>query len=231
MCFFLSYLSANELHFVLMITFSFHFTDNVFSCHADGQAIAKKLSKMITQATVTLNKLLTKSNALLSGVSSEISFEEAKNPLSTLYGDSTVRTEIPACLPSPLKRKLIDTYCLCERCSEELSFLSEEVQRLKSFYESQISVIDDVIQRTTDLGIHSLLLKKKTVHSRELYNLKLFLSELFPAIDFSECLKPQTCEVLTDGTCIYPGLTDLTPTFTEYDTSESESELSSEEDD
>lgn len=92
--------------------------------------------------------------------------------------------------------------------------MSSEVARLKSFYLSQITVMDEALSLTEDRGIHSLLRKKKVLVFQVLYQLKTTLSQLFPETDFSECVNYQSYEVSTDGTCIYP---ESTFTVTESD--------------
>lgn len=113
---------------------------SVFSYVVDGQAIAIKLSKQITQRTNGIKAAVTKYNSSLSsledwieGLPAELQFDEAKDPGSQLYSHLNCQPSNDD-TPFTVKRAAIDLHNFLERCKEEQELLLLEVERLIKFY-------------------------------------------------------------------------------------------------
>lgn len=109
-------------------------------CTVDGQAIAIKLSKQITQRTNAIKATVTKYNASLNALEdwiedllAEIQFEEAKDPGSQLYCHLYLQPSNDN-IPFTVKRAAIDLHNFLERCKEEQELLVVEVERLFNHY-------------------------------------------------------------------------------------------------
>jgi hypothetical protein len=165
---------------------------------------------MLDQATLSLKRILAKTNALLCDGCDDISFEEAKNPSSTVYSSVTTVSLPSSRLPASVKRRLIELHCLGERCSEEISLIKADLTNLKAFYEGQLVTIHRVIGQDPidnsklSFGLQSMLRRKQTLVHNELYLLGQTLGEFFPDIGLTGYGRPHSYEISFDGSCVYP---------------------------
>ena len=174
----------------------FNFSNSIF---VDGQAVAKKVSKTLDQATSSLKKLLCRFNTLKvsSSDATEIPFDEAKNPRT--YSDVCDQSKTSSLMPTSLRHKLIEAHCLQERCVEEVDLLNEEIARLTAFYDDQIGILGELCNSLQDGGggIRSLLERKKLLMLHTFLQLKATLSG-----------KPvearKAFEVVGDLACVFP---------------------------
>lgn len=109
-------------------------------CVIDGQAIAIKLSKQITQKTNAIKATITKYNASLKALEDwvqslpeEIQFEQAKDPDSLLYSHLQNQPTNDN-IPFTVKRSAIDLHCFLQRCKEEQELLGLEIERLFRYH-------------------------------------------------------------------------------------------------
>ena len=89
----------------------------------DGQAIAIKLSKQSEKVVKSIKKTVLEINEVLDVDEPPVTYEEAKDPMSSLYSATAVQS---ANLPASLKRQIIDWSCLKARCQEEMSMIKDE---------------------------------------------------------------------------------------------------------
>ena len=142
----------------------------------DGQAVAIKLSKQITQRTNAIKSTLAKYNASLKsledwveGLPNEIDFDEAKEPESQLYSDLNMET-VQDSVPFTVKRTAIDLHNFVERCKEEQELLGREVEKLISHYQSKKEVLESFI--TQHSGIQPKFIRGAVaVFKKEVVNL------------------------------------------------------------
>ena len=110
--------------------------------YVDGQDIATKLSKQITQRTNSIRSSVVKYNAGLAfwndqfeGLPEALQFDEVKDPESEFY--LHVRGASSGDTPLSVKRKVIDLHNFVCRCKEEINYLELEMKRLVLHYESE----------------------------------------------------------------------------------------------
>ncbi|XP_028404241.1 uncharacterized protein LOC114537187 isoform X4 [Dendronephthya gigantea] len=114
--------------------------------YADGQAIAEKVSKQITQRTNSAKVVVEKYNASLAawkdnvtGLPEELEFDKVKDPESDLYKDFRESTLSEDQVPYSVKKSAIDLHNFIERCKEETSYLKTEMCRLVTYHQTQKS--------------------------------------------------------------------------------------------
>ena len=110
--------------------------------YVDGQDIAAKLSKQITQRTNSIRSSVVKYNAGLAfwndqfeGLPEALQFDEVKDPESEFY--LHFRGASSGDIPLSVKRKVIDLHNFVCRCKEEINYLELEMKRLVLHYESE----------------------------------------------------------------------------------------------
>ncbi|XP_028403401.1 uncharacterized protein LOC114526098 [Dendronephthya gigantea] len=109
--------------------------------YADGQAIAAKLSKQITNKTNAIKATVAKYNAALAywkdpidGMPEPINFDDVKDPESPSYHHLRVTTPSDDNIPLEFKRSAIDLHNFVERCKEEIEYLDLEMVRLVEYF-------------------------------------------------------------------------------------------------
>jgi hypothetical protein len=123
----------------------------------DGQAIAAKLSKQITQRTNGIKVSVEKYNASLSswkekvdGMPEPLKFDDVKDPQCSIFADFRGNSSNQDGVPFSVKRNVIDLYHLIERCKEEVSYLNMEIVRLVKYYENRVSVLERFLHSHVD---------------------------------------------------------------------------------
>lgn len=123
----------------------------------------------------SIHKTLYELNGLLPETNSEILYDEAKDPKSSIY--SAIQEESSS-VPATLKRQIIDLSCLTKRCEEEIAMVKGEMKRLVSFIENEIRLIDEAVNTLVpqsdvpvNAGLTACLKKKKMVYSTQISSL------------------------------------------------------------
>ena len=144
------------------------------SKYADGQAITIKLSNQIGKVVNEMKRGLSSFNDL---GESEIDFMEIKDPQSPTYSCLLKNEQDGNCIPTSLKKRLVELTHLLDRCEEELSMVREEMKTLENFIKYQITEIEKyvvskgVCANSFDKGLHCLLLQKQLMHRKYLQSL------------------------------------------------------------
>ena len=125
-----------------------------------------------------MRKAISCHNALHSAVS--LSFDEAKDPSSELYSNLQFPSTLTHVVPGCTRRTAIELHCLKERCEEEISLLTSEMERLVAFIHNQMKVLATEINKevtadtnTLALGLKSLFLSKRAEFVKQLQTLKI----------------------------------------------------------
>lgn len=93
-------------------------------CHADGQKIAKRLSKSITKETATARNILDNYNSILSTIGDEpCSLQDVLCP-DAKFWEQNQQSNIA--MTWGAKKDLIQAYLLLKRSEEELAHLEKE---------------------------------------------------------------------------------------------------------
>ena len=78
-------------------------------------------------------------------------------------------------IPALVRRQIIDLFCLHNRCQEELELLKEEMNRLVSFLQNEIRLIDESVDahlpytdNPLNAGVIACLKKKRMIHCKYL---------------------------------------------------------------
>ena len=182
----------------LLLYCSVHIINDVFLCLSflsiDGQAIAIKLSKQITQRTNAIKTALGKYNASLKsledwieGLPKEIDFDEAKDPGSQLYGDfKSPAGQNQDTVPFTVKRSAIDLHNFLQRCGEERELLEIEVERLINYYLNQKQELESYGRELTEprtklmRGAVARFNKEIVNLNNTLYSLACLLADYLP---------------------------------------------------
>lgn len=105
----------------------------------------------------------------------QILYDDAKDPRSSIY--SEVQEEGDT-VPALVRRQIIDLFCLHNRCQEELELLKEEMNRLVSFLQNEIRLIDESVEALLPLtdnplnaGMITCLKKKRMIHCNHISSL------------------------------------------------------------
>ena len=117
-------------------------------CALDGQKIAKRLSSHINKETNTAKKLLQEYNVATSVVNDShvaVSTDEVLSPDSDFW-QPAVSTSSK--LPWRTQKEIMSAYSLMKRAGEELSLLSEEVQRVLAYCRQQKELIARQVRHT-----------------------------------------------------------------------------------
>lgn len=145
--------------------------------YADGQAIAIKLAKQIDKVVKSIHKTLSEINGCLPNDVPQILYDDAKDPKSSIY--SEVQEEGDT-VPALVRRQIIDLFCLHNRCQEELELLKEEMNRLVSFLQNEIRLIDESVDaylpytdNPLNAGVIACLKKKRMIHCNHISSLLL----------------------------------------------------------
>lgn len=173
----------------MLYDFNLYLLNRALSCVSDGQAIAVKLSKQITQRTNSIKTTIAKYNASLKsledwieGLPRKIEFDEAKDPRSQLYCDFNFQTNKDT-VPFTAKRSAIELHNFLERCKEEQEMLEMETERLVQYYldkkqelESYINVNGEVQSKILRGTVANF--KKDLINiNNALYSLKHMLND------------------------------------------------------
>ena len=138
--------------------------------HVDGQKIANKLSKQITKITSTIRSLLARHNSLCKDIGeTSLSMSDILDVESEVWShQSNQDTPGMVWISTSTKHDIIQSYMLIKRCEDEIAMVTDEMDCLKEYYRTQISVVSSTI---TDLeskpstaftqGAISLLVKLK----------------------------------------------------------------------
>lgn len=124
----------------------------------------------------SIHKTLFDVNEYLAHDSPRILYEDAKDPRSSIYGPA-VQQEGDT-VPALIRRQIIDQFCLQSRCQEELDLLKEEMNRLVSFLQNEIRLIDETVDSlvpVTDTpfnaGLIACLKRKRMIHCNHISSL------------------------------------------------------------
>lgn len=167
-----------------MIKFANFVTVLFLPFYVDGQEIAAKVSKQITQRTNSLKIAVEKYNASLAawknkvdGLPEELDFDGVKDPESNVFddfrGNTHVENQVPQ-VPFPVRRSVIDLHNFVERCKEELSYLHVEMVRLVSYHVTEKARFQEWIDENSDdtlvyvRGINCVLERKKREEDNKL---------------------------------------------------------------
>ena len=121
----------------------------------DGQAIATKVSKQITQRTNSLKVAVEKYNAALAawkdrvnGLPEELDFDTMKDPESEVFQDfrGNISSVSENQVPFSVRRNVIDLRNFIERCKEELSHLDVETLRLFHYHVAEKSRFEELVR-------------------------------------------------------------------------------------
>ena len=142
----------------------------------DCQAIAIKFSKQIEKVVKSIKKAVLEANEVLDVDEPHITYEEAKDPMSSLYSATAVQS---ANVPAFRKRQIIDWSCLKARCQAEMSMVKEEKGRFIHFISDQIRLIDKSVVNLTpyqcdirlNTGLIVCLKKKRMLYCNQIANL------------------------------------------------------------
>lgn len=161
--------------------------------HIDGQAIAVKLCKQITQKTNAIKVAIAKYNTALAfwkdqveGLPATIHFDEMKDPESPIYQHFRGAAHLQDEVPFALKRNIIELHNFVERCKEENEHLDVELMKLMVHYENQKAHMQSFIDAHVDeptvyiRGLNSLLQKRIRESENKLYALGSLLSTFLP---------------------------------------------------
>ncbi|XP_022809734.1 uncharacterized protein LOC111346726 [Stylophora pistillata] len=108
----------------------------------DGQAIAIKLAKQINKVAKSVLKTLSEVNGYLPNDVPQILYDDAKDPKSSIYSEFQEEGDT---VPALVRRQIIDHFCLHNRCPEELELLKEEMNRLVSFLQNEMRLLDESV--------------------------------------------------------------------------------------
>jgi len=110
---------------------------------SEGHALAKRLSKQITQVTKSVRTAIDEFNRLECSthwpLPCSVEFDEIKNPEADLW----LRSEFMGHSSSPpitIKRKAIDLYNLIDRTREEITLLQQEMVNVVDHFTSQQTI-------------------------------------------------------------------------------------------
>jgi hypothetical protein len=153
----------------------------LYFCVIDGQAIAIKLSKQITQKTNAIKATVTKYNASLDALEqwvrdlpTEITFEQAKDPNSQLYAHLHLQHTSDT-IPFAVKRSAIDLHQFLLRCKGEQQLLILEVERLfKHYIEKKVelhTICKSVAETRLDTGAVAIAKKELAEINNMLFTL------------------------------------------------------------
>ena len=117
----------------------------------------------------SIHKTLFDVNKYLVHDSPRILYDDAKDPRSSIYGPA-VQQEGDT-VQALIRRQIIDQFCLQTRCQEELDLLKEEMNRLVSFLQNEIRLLDETVDSLlpdTDTpfnaGLIACLKRKQMIH-------------------------------------------------------------------
>ena len=123
----------------------------------------------------SIKKTVLEANEMLHDDEQTITYEDAKDPMSSLY--LAIEAQV-ANVPATLKRQIIDWSCLKTRCEEEMCMLKEEKRRFLHFISDQIRLIDESLVNLLphcdirlNAGLIACLRKKRMLYSNQVSNL------------------------------------------------------------
>ena len=158
--------------------------------HLGGQKQAIRLSRKVTKHTNRMKVAISKYNGRLSVLKEhvavpvkQVSFNDAKDIKSSIYGDLTSMLSDATKIPFEVKKRIIDLKELEKRCNEEERMLESECARLLQYKTALINEMVGKVQLLQtegdrfSLGLSSMLmshcatLKKKVFGEKDAYNL------------------------------------------------------------
>ena len=126
----------------------------------------------------SIHKTLSEVNGYLPDDVPQILYDDAKYPRSSIY--SEVQEEGDA-VPALVRSQIIDLSCLHNRCQEELELLKEEMNRLVSFLQNEVRLIDESVNALLphtntplNAGVIACLKKKRMIHCNHISSLLLY---------------------------------------------------------
>lgn len=144
----------------------------------------------------SIHKTLSEVNGYLPDDALKILYEDAKDPTSSIYSEVEEERDT---VPALVRRQIIDLSCLHNRCQEELDLLKEEMNRLVSFIQNEIRLIDesvDALLPHTDTplnaGLIACLKKKRMIHCNHISSLLRLWGGIFDSpkpIDHADVAK------------------------------------------
>lgn len=175
-------MSFTFLHIVIIHYFVF----NSFIFIIDGQAIATKVSKQITQRTNSLKVAVEKYNASLAawkdrvnGLPEELDFDTVKDPESEVFQDFRGNISNKDQVPYSVRRNVIDLHNFIERCKEEISYLDDHHVTERARFEKWITEhSDDTLVYVR--GINCILEKRKREAENKLYAIGSIFGDRLP---------------------------------------------------
>ena len=102
---------------------------------------------------------------------------EIKDPQSPNYSSLLENEPDGNCVPTTIKKRLVELMHLQDRCEEELSMVKEEMKTLENFIQYQITEIEKYVvskgiwENSFDKGLRCRLLRKQLVHKKYLQSL------------------------------------------------------------
>ena len=107
----------------------------------------------------------------------QILYDDAKDPKSSIYSEVQEEGDTVLAL---VRKQIIDLFCLHNRCQEELELLKEEMNRLVSFLQNEIRLIDESVDaylpytdNPLNAGVIACLKKKRMIHCNHISSLLL----------------------------------------------------------
>ena len=94
---------------------------------------------------------------------------EIKDPQSPIYSSLVENEPDGNCVPTTIKKRLVELTHLQDRCEEELSMVKEEMRTLENFIQYQITEIEKyvvskgVCENSFDKGLRCRLLRKQKI--------------------------------------------------------------------
>ena len=159
----------------------------------DGQAIATKVSKHITQRTNSLKVAVEKYNAALAawkdrlnGLPEELDFDTMKDPECEVFQDFRGNISSEDQVPFFVRRNVIDLHNFIERCKEELSYLDVETLRLVHYHVAEKSRFEELVREYSGNtlvyfgGINCILEKRKYEVENRLYAIGSIFGDRLP---------------------------------------------------
>ena len=148
----------------------------------EGHALAKRLSKQISQATKTLHAAVEDFNKVDCSTQwplpRSLQVDEVKNPEADLWQ----RTEFmgsSSTVPISVKRKAVDLYNLLDRAKEEISLLQADMKNVMDHFSEQHAIFCNSLTEATSRGTSAEAKGRVVYISMKLLSLESHLVYLY----------------------------------------------------
>jgi hypothetical protein len=133
---------------------------------SDGQSIAERISRQISNTMAKLRKVVKSYNAVVTS-EEQILLPAAASSSSALYTSIVPYTYQKTSIPASVMQKAVELKCREDRASEEIDQIKSEMLCVQSYYKNQLTALKDTLttlhgelMQTAISGALSLLYKK-----------------------------------------------------------------------